>query len=86
VLRLPRSRKTRWFDALRAEALRVNDAVRANIRRVQVAVDAMQANTNALSVAVARSRRLLREIKEQQVKSRLAPAPIPSPSRSDAAT
>jgi hypothetical protein len=67
VLRLPRSRKTRWFDALRAEAFRVNDAMRANVRRVQVAVDAMQANTNALSVAVARSRRLPWELKEQQV-------------------
>ena len=63
-------------DALCAEAVRVIDEARANIRRVQASADKMLANTKALSSAVMESRRLLREIKAQQIVRELGNAPM----------
>jgi len=63
-------------DALCADAVRVIDESRTNIRRVQASADKMLANTEALSAAVMESRRLLREIKAQQIIRELGNAPM----------
>jgi DNA-binding response OmpR family regulator len=67
------------LDALCAEAARVIDESRENIRRVKASAARMLATTEALSNAMMESRRLLREIKAQQIERQLLHQTVASP-------
>jgi DNA-binding response OmpR family regulator len=74
-LRYPFLAKPFKLLELTAEVVRVIAESHENIRRVKESAAKMLASTEGLSVAVAESRRLLQEIKAQQVARGQVPAP-----------
>lgn len=75
-LRYPFLAKPFKLHELTAEAARIIAESHENIARVKASAAKMLASTEALSVAVAESRRLLQEIKAQQVARGQVPAPM----------
>lgn len=86
ALGYPYLEKPFGIDALMREAARVISESRENIRRVKASAEKMLINTKELSASLAESRRLLYEIKAQQIAQAPAAASASYPAAETAAS